>query len=95
MNIRKMLNIYLKLLTEKRRNEVLIKLKPLLLENEEIQFKVLSQSIQNFSKSYNPPRSKKILNILNKLKERKKLKSTLAVCVIEKTGLNLSITREG
>ena len=89
------LNQAIKLLTEKRRNEVLIKLKPLLLENEEIQFKVLSQSIQNFSKSYYPPRSKKIFNILNKLKERKKLKSTLAGCVIEKTGSNLSITREG
>ena len=88
------LNQAIKLLTEKRRNEVLIKLKPLLLENEEIQFKVLSQSIQNFSKSYYPPRSKKIFNILNKLKERKKLKSTLAGCVIEKTGSNLSITRE-
>ncbi len=84
----------IKQLTEKRRNEILIKLKPLLLENEEIQFKVLSQSIQNFSKSYYPPRSKKIFNILNKLKERKKLKSTLAGCVIEKTGSNLSITRE-
>ena len=89
------LNQAIKLLTEKRRNEVLIKLKPLLLENEEIQFKVLSRSIQNFSKSYYPPRSKKIFNILNKLKERKKLKSTLAGCVIEKTGSNLSITREG
>ena len=41
---RDIINNYLKqaikLLTEKRRNEVLIKLKPLLLENEEIQFKV-------------------------------------------------------
>ena len=79
---------------DKKKFKTLIDLKKLSQEPEEIKLKVLSYSIKNFSKSYYPPRSKKVLNLLKQLKMRKKSKFTLGGCLLDRTGNYLEITRE-
>ena len=79
---------------EKRRNETLINLKKLFLESNEIKFKILSSAIKDFSKSYYPPRSKKVFNALKQFNSDKKIKLTLGGCFLEKSGDYLSIRKE-
>ena len=55
---------------------------------------LLSMVIKNFSKSYYPPRSKKVLNVLKRLNSSKKTKLTLGGCLLEKSGNYLYITKE-
>ena len=64
------------------------------LESNEIQLKILSNCIKDVSKSYYPPRAKKIITLLNRVKSDKKLKSTLGGCVIQKIHNNLLIYKE-
>ena len=54
--------------------------------------KVISYVIQNLSKAYYPPRSKKVLNIVKSLK-LKKIKLTLGNCILEKSGNNLIVKK--
>ena len=74
--------------------KLVINLKIFLEENSEIQLKVLSNCIKNVSKSYYPPRAKKIISLLNKIQSDKKVKSTLGGCLIQKTHNNLVIYKE-
>ena len=76
------------------KKEAIINLKFFSIENEEIQLKVFSNCIKNTSKSYYPPRAKKIINLLNKIKFDQKLKATLGGCVIQKINNNLVICKE-
>ena len=50
----------------KKKRELTINLKKFLTENNEIQLKVFSNCIKYISKSYYPPRAKKIISLLNK-----------------------------
>ncbi len=92
------LNYYLekvfKSCVQKKKKETLINLRKLFLESNEIRLKTLSYAIKDFSKSYYPPRSKKILTVLNKLDSTKKAKLTLGGCFLEKSGNYLSIKKE-
>ena len=78
----------------KKKKETVISLNNFLLENKEIQLKVFSNCIKNVSKNYYPPRAKKIVNLLNKIKIDDKLKITLGGCVIQKVYNNLVIFKE-
>ena len=77
-----------------KKKEVIINLKILLIENDEIQLKVFSNCIKNVSKSYYPPRAKKIVNLLKKLKSDEVSKATLGGCVIQKIHNSLVIYKE-
>jgi len=79
---------------KKKKKETLVDLKKLFLESDEIKFKVLSHAIKNISKSYYPPRSKKILNVINGLKKDSKSRTSLGGCFLEKTGNYLLIKKE-
>ena len=93
---RNTLNMYIKKITnsyvKKKKRSQEINLKKILLETKEIQIKIISTSIKEISKSYYPPRSKKVLNLLNRLKFDKKF--TLGGCILIKTGDILSVKRE-
>jgi len=78
----------------KKKKELVINLKNFSIENDEIQLKIFSKCIKDISKNYYPPRAKKIINLLNKVKINKKLKSTLGGCVIQKIHNNLVIYKE-
>ena len=78
----------------KRKNSVLIKLKIFLLENIDIQLKILSNSLRHVAKSYYPPRAKKVLSLISRIKSNQELKATLGGCVIYKRQNNLVISKE-
>ena len=92
------LNNYLERVVEscvkRKKNETLINLKKLFLESNEIKLKTLGYVIKDFSNSYYPPRSKKILNALKRLNSTRRVKLTLAGCLLEKSGDYLSIRKE-
>jgi tRNA(Ile)-lysidine synthase len=77
-----------------KKNEVLINFQNISQENFEIQLRVLSTAIKNFTKTYYPPRSKKIKNLINLLTSAKQKKLTLSGCILEKSGKYLSIKKE-
>ena len=52
-------------------------------EAKEIVFKSFADTLTKISGSYYPPRSKKILSLIEKLKKSKPTKSTLGGCIIE------------
>jgi tRNA(Ile)-lysidine synthase len=78
----------------KKRNNILINLEPFLLENNDIQIKILSNSLKHISKNYYPPRAKKVLNLISRVKTKKDLKVTLGGCVVNKRQNNLTIFKE-
>ena len=78
----------------KKKKEISINLNFFLLESAEIQLKVFSNCIKNVSKSYYPPRAKKIVNLLKKLKSDEVSKATLGGCVIQKIHNSLVIYKE-
>ena len=83
-----------KICVTRKKKESTVNLKFFLLENDEIQLKILSNCIKNISKKYYPPRAKKIINLLNKVKINKNLKVTLGGCIIYKNDSNLVVYKE-
>ncbi len=92
------LNLYIQKIEKsclvKRENTISINLKKFLLENSEIQLKIFSNCIKKISKSYYPPRAKKVLNLLNRLRFNRKLKATLGNCLVNSDKKSLIISKE-
>jgi tRNA(Ile)-lysidine synthase len=63
-------------------------------ESGEIIFKSFSNVLSLVSGTYYPPRSKKIINLIDRVKKIKFNKSTLGGCIIEKKGSLISIEKE-
>jgi len=63
-------------------------------ESGEIIFKSFSDILSLVSGTYYPPRSKKIVNLIKRLKKISFQKSTLGGCIIEKKGNFVSISKE-
>ena len=63
-------------------------------EASEIIFKSFSDVLSLISGTYYPPRSKKILNLIDRLKKDNFNKSTLGGCVVEKQNNFISISKE-
>jgi len=63
-------------------------------EAKEIVFKSFSDILSLVSRTYYPPRSKKVLNLINRLKREKFAKSTLGGCVIEEKDNFILISKE-
>tara|TARA_B100000401_G_scaffold426386_1_gene356944 strand:+ start:438 stop:1460 length:1023 start_codon:yes stop_codon:yes gene_type:complete len=76
------------------KKEIKINFENISKETLEIQLRILSDAIKKFSKSYYPPRSKKIKNVINVLNLNKQKKLTLAGCLLQKSGKYLSIKKE-
>ena len=60
----------------------------------EIVFKCFSDILSLISATYYPPRSKKIINLIKRLKNDKFIKSTLGGCIIEKKDSFISVSTE-
>jgi len=92
------LNFYLQRIEKncviKKNNTICINLKKFLLENNEIQLKIFSNCIKKVSKNYYPPRAKKVLNLLSRVRFDKSLKATLGGCVVTRGKNNLIISKE-
>ena len=52
-------------------------------EAGEIIFKSFSDALSLVSETYYPPRSRKIINLINRIKKDKFTKSTLGGCIVE------------
>ena len=78
----------------KKKNTILINLKIFFSEKNDIQLKIFSNSIKYISKNYYPPRAKKVLYLLGRVKAEKELRATLGGCSVNKRQNNLIISKE-
>jgi tRNA(Ile)-lysidine synthase len=78
----------------KKNNIIVINLEKFLLENSEVQLKIFSNCIKRISKNYYPPRAKKVLNLLNRIRSSQKIKVNLGGCMINRNKKNLIISKE-
>ena len=76
------------------KNKCLINKKIFSDEASEIIFKSFSDILSLVSEQYYPPRSKKIINLINRLKKDKFQKSTLGGCIVEKKDNFVLISKE-
>ena len=76
------------------KNKCLINKKIFSDEAEEIIFKSFSDILSLVSGSYYPPRSKKITNLISRLKKDKFTKSTLGGCIMEEKDNFILISKE-
>ena len=63
-------------------------------ESAEIIFKFFSDVLSLVSGTYYPPRSKKVINLIDRLKKNTFTKSTLGGCIIQKKDNFILISRE-
>ena len=63
-------------------------------EAKEIIFKSFSDILSLVSGTYYPPRSKKIVNLINRLKKDKFIKSTLGGCIVEEKDNLILVSKE-
>ena len=63
-------------------------------EPKEVKFKIINNIVRNRASSYYPPRSKKVSNLINRLKKSEFSKSTLGGCIIEKKESIIIISKE-
>ena len=76
------------------KNRCLLNKKIFLEEAEEIIFKSFSDILSLVSGTYYPPRSKKIINLISRLKDDNFNKSTLGGCILEKKDNFILISKE-
>ncbi len=62
--------------------------------NLELKIRIINDSIKMLKKNYYNPRSKKVINLLNKFDVNRPSKATLSGCIFEKTGRLLMIKKE-
>ena len=63
-------------------------------EAEEVVFRAVSDVLSLVSGSYYPPRSKKVINLILRLKSKNFKKSTLGGCIIEKNDAFILVSKE-
>ena len=79
---------------KKKKDNISINLNFFLLENSDVQYKILSNSLKHISKNYYPPRAKKILNLISRIKVKKEMKATLGGCIINRRQNYLFVSKE-
>ena len=63
-------------------------------EPEEVKFKIINKIVKNRTDSYYPPRSKKVLNLINGFERNDLKKCTLGGCIFEKKNNLLHVSKE-
>ena len=76
------------------KNKCLVNKKIFIEEADEVIFKSFSVTLSLIAGTYYPPRSKKVLNLINRLKKNQFSKSTLGGCIIEKKESTIIISKE-
>ena len=62
--------------------------------NLELKIRIINDSIKILKKNYYNPRSKKVINLLNKFEENRPSRATLSGCIFEKKGHLLMVKKE-
>ena len=78
----------------KKKNKIFINLKNFNDLNLEMKMRVLKRSIQELNNSYYSSRSRKIVNLIDKIKLTKKMKTTLGGCIISTDKNHLIMEKE-
>tara|TARA_X000001036_G_scaffold236981_1_gene221068 strand:+ start:332 stop:1354 length:1023 start_codon:yes stop_codon:yes gene_type:complete len=78
----------------KKKNRIFINIKILDSLNEEMKMRVLKKSIQDLTKTYYAPRSKKIFNLIKNMKTAKNPKFTLGGCLILRVKNHIIVEKE-
>jgi tRNA(Ile)-lysidine synthase len=99
MSAKKALNFYknkalYKHVSFATKNKCLVNVKIISEEAKEVVFKSFSDILSLISGAYYPPRSKKILNLINRISASKFKKCTLGGCIIEKKDGFIFISKE-
>tara|TARA_Y100000816_G_scaffold279927_1_gene252727 strand:- start:830 stop:1828 length:999 start_codon:yes stop_codon:yes gene_type:complete len=63
-------------------------------EPQEIRFRIINKIVKNRSKSYYPPRSKKVLNLISGFQNKNLRKCTLGGCIFERKKSFLHVSKE-
>ena len=63
-------------------------------EPDEVIFRLFSDIFSSIAKSNYPPRSKKILNLIQRIKSKSFKKSTLNKCFIEKSENRIKVSKD-
>ena len=77
-----------------KKKQCVINTKVFIEEADEVVFKLFGNILSFVSGAYYPPRSKKVLNLIIRLKKDKFKKSTLGGCIIEKKDDSVLVFKE-
>ena len=76
------------------KNKILISCNEFNNLNLEMKIRIFKNSIKNFTKSYYMPRSKKIINLIDNIKQKNSKKFTLGGCIIMKEKKHIILEKE-
>ena len=77
-----------------KKKETVLNLSDFKKEPEEIKFRIINRVVRMRAKTYYPPRSQKVLNLINRFEDNKLKKCTLGGCMFEKRKNLLHVSRE-
>jgi hypothetical protein len=63
-------------------------------EPEEVKFKIINNIVKNRTSSYYPPRSRKVLSLINRFESNNLKKCTLGGCIFERKKNLIHVTKE-
>ena len=84
----------MKKLVKFRRAETVLNLADFRKEPEEIKFRIINNIVKRRANTYYPPRSYKVVNLINRFERNKLKKCTLGGCLFEKRKNLLHVSRE-
>ena len=87
-------NRSLKKFVKFKKKETILDLKMFRKEPQEVKFKIINRIVKNRASSYYPPRSQKVLNLINRFEAKDPKKCTLGGCIFERKKNLLHVTRE-
>ena len=87
-------NRSLKQFVKFKKKETILDLKMFRKEPQEVKFKIINRIVKNRASSYYPPRSQKVLNLINRFEAKDPKKCTLGGCIFERKKNLLHVTRE-
>ena len=79
---------------KKRNNIIVINLKNFNKINQEMKMRVFKKAIKDFTKAYYSIRSKKIFNLIDKIKAKKNAKLTLGGCIVSREKNCITLKKE-
>ncbi len=87
-------NQSLKKFVKFRKKDAILDLKMFNKEPDEVKFKIINKIVKNRTASYYPPRSKKVINLINGFERSHLKKCTLGGCIFEKKNNLLHVSKE-
>jgi hypothetical protein len=87
-------NRSLKKFVKFKKRETILDLKMFRREPEEVKFKIINSIVKNRTASYYPPRSRKVLSLINRFESNNLKKCTLGGCIFERKKNLIHVTKE-